>query len=284
VCRTSRDRRRAACVFSDVGHVTLEEDNVMDGNRRQGRAPTGRVATAISVLALFVALGGTAAAVTQLPRDSVGAPQIRTDAVRSPEIAKDAVRSPEIAKDAVRSPEIARDAVRAPEIADDAVGSAELRDGSIRLGDISTAAQNALNGQQGPAGPAGVAELRIARGSVDVPQCSDQDLKTCPNLLTRTVGAGNWLIQAKLDVSDFKADDLEHCGLEVGAAELDRADFNLEVNGANAGIVAIPLTGVLTNASNPTTVALRCSEQAGHSLFAAHMVLTAEKVTTVVGA
>jgi hypothetical protein len=204
--------------------------------------------------------------------------------VRAPEIANDAVRSPEIAKDAVRSPEIAKDAVRSPEIADDAVGSNELRDGSIRVDDISTAARNALKGQQGPAGPAGVAELRIARGTVAVPQCSDQDLTTCPNLLTRTVGAGNWLIQAKLDVSDFKADDLEHCGLEVGSTELDRADVTLLANGGNADIVAVPLTGVLTNASNPTTVALRCSEQAGHDLFAAHMVITAVKVTTVVGA
>jgi hypothetical protein len=204
--------------------------------------------------------------------------------VRSPEIAADAVRSPEIAKDAVRSPEIAADAVRAPEIADDAVGSAELRDGSIRVDDISTAARNALNGQQGPAGPAGVSEVRVARGTADVPQCSDQDLTSCPNLLTRTVGAGNWLIQAKLDVSDFKADTLEHCGLQAGSAQLDEDDFSLDVNGGNADIVSLPLSGVLTNASNPTTVALRCSEQPGHDLFAAHMVITAAKVTTVVGA
>ena len=39
----------------------------------------GRVshATVIASVALFVALGGTAAAVTALPRDSVGSPQIR---------------------------------------------------------------------------------------------------------------------------------------------------------------------------------------------------------------
>jgi hypothetical protein len=97
------------------------------------------------------------------------------------------------------------------------------------------------------------------------------------------VGAGNWVVQAKLDISDFKADPLEHCGLEVGSTELDRADFSLEVNGGNAGIEAIPLSGVLTNASNPTTVALRCSEQPGHDLFAAHIVITALKVTTVIG-
>jgi hypothetical protein len=261
-------------VFSDVGQLTFEGDRVMF---------TGRVATVISVLALFVALGGTAAAVTAIPRDSVGAPQIRKDAVRSPEIAKDAVRSPEIAKDAVRSAEIAEDAVRGPEIAENAVGTPELRDGAIRLDDISTAARNALKGAQGPAGPAGVAEARVARGTADVAQCTDQDLTNCPDLLTRTVGAGNWVIQAKLDISDFKSDTLEHCGLEVGSTALDHADFTLEVNGGNADIAAISLSGVVTNASNPTTVALRCSEQPGHDLFAAHMVITALKVTTVTG-
>lgn len=253
----------------------------MKANRR--RDGGGRIATVIAGIALFVALGGTAAAVTAIPRDSVGAPQIRKDAVRSPEIAKDAVRSPEIANDAVRSPEIANDAVRGPEIAENAVGSPELRDGAIRLDDISTAARNALKGQQGPAGPAGVAEARVARGTADVAQCTDQNLTNCPNLLTRTVGAGSWVVQAKLDISDFKADTLEHCGLVVGSTVLDLADFALEGNGSNASIEAISLSGVVTNASNPTTVALRCTEQPGHQLFAAHIVITALKVTTVIG-
>ena len=86
-------------------------------------------------LALFVALGGTAAAAVTLPRDSVGSPQIRTGAVRAPEIAKNAVRS------------------RA--IAEDAVGSSEIEDNAIRLADISRGARSSLQGAQGPAGPQG---------------------------------------------------------------------------------------------------------------------------------
>ena len=57
-------------------------------------------------LALFVALGGTAAAAMTLPRDSVGSTQIRTNAVRASDIAKDAVQSRGIAKDPVGSSEI----------------------------------------------------------------------------------------------------------------------------------------------------------------------------------
>jgi hypothetical protein len=230
-------------------------------------------ANIVASLALFVALGGTAAAVTALPRDSVGSPQIQ----------KDAVRSPEIAKDAVRSPEIANDAVRAPEIADGAVHSAEIADGAIRVADISTGARNTLKGEQGPPGPAGVSEVRVASGTREVPQCSDQDLHDCPNLLTRTLGAGNWLVQAKLDVSDAGAVPLEHCGLEQGTSELDRADFRLEGAVNRADVETIALSGVLTNAANGTTVALRCSELPGEDIFAAHMVITAAQVTTVLG-
>jgi len=263
-------------------------------DRLRNRVSYASVAASI---ALFVALGGTAAAVTAIPRDSVGSPQIRTDAVRSPEIAKDAVRSPEIAadavrspeiaKDAVRSPEIAKDAVRSPEIAKDAVRSSEIADGGILLGDISTGARNALHGAQGPAGPAGVAEVRVAsNGSPDVPHCSDQRLIDCPNLLTRTLGAGSWLIQAKLDVSngDFsKTHPLDQCGLEQGSSELDRADFQLEAFGDHADIANLALTGVLTDVANGTTVALRCSEQTGEDLRAFHMQISALKVTTVIG-
>ena len=86
-------------------------------------------------LALFVALGGTAAAAMTLPRDSVGSTQIRTNAVRASEIAKDAVQSRGIAKDAV--------------------GSSEIEDNDIRLADISAGARSSLQGAQGPAGPRG---------------------------------------------------------------------------------------------------------------------------------
>ena len=94
-----------------------------------GRArPRSRLsyANVTASLALFVALGGTAAAAVTLPRDSVGARQIRTDAVRSPKISKDAVRSPEITKDAVRS--------------------SEIQDESIKLADVANGTATALRG------------------------------------------------------------------------------------------------------------------------------------------
>ena len=251
----------------------------------------GRVshATVIASVALFVALGGTAAAVAAIPRDSIGSPQIRKDAVRSPEIAADAVRSPEIAKDAVRAPEIAADAVRSPEIAADAVRSSEIRDNDIRLADISTGARNALQGAQGPAGPqgpAGVTDLRVAQGGLsDVPTCTDQRLIDCPNLLTRTLGAGNWLIQAKLDVVNFGTQPvlLDGCGLAQGSDVLDSTNFHLDGFVDFADIESMALSAVVTDATNGTTVALRCTELTGERVIAEHTQLTALKVTNVTG-
>ena len=54
-------------------------------------------ANVVATMALFIALGGTSYAVTQLPRNSVGASQIRSGAVRSAELRSGAVRSADVA-------------------------------------------------------------------------------------------------------------------------------------------------------------------------------------------
>jgi hypothetical protein len=78
-------------------------------------------ANVMSTIAVFVALGGTSYAVTQLPRDSVGSAQIKRDAVRSPEI----------------------------------------DNGSLRLGDFGASTREALRGQKGDAGPPGASAAKF---------------------------------------------------------------------------------------------------------------------------
>ena len=101
-------------------------------------------------LALFVALGGTSYAVTQLPRNSVGSKQIRTGAVGASEVRTGAVRSRDIGNR------------------------------SVALRDISLGARRSLRGQQGPTGPQGpagpgAASLSAARalGRQFLPQPGD---------------------------------------------------------------------------------------------------------------
>jgi len=80
-----------------------------------------------ATLALFVALGGTSYAVSQLPRDSVGAAQIK------------------------------RSAVGASELRRGAVSSRVVRNRSLALRDISRRARAALRGAKGDPGAPGVA-------------------------------------------------------------------------------------------------------------------------------
>jgi hypothetical protein len=231
-----------------------------DVTRNRG-ALTTRYAGVVATLALFVALGGSAAAVTQLPRDSVGSPQIRNDAVRSPEIARDAVRSPEIAAGAVRS--------------------SELRDGAIRLADISAHAQHALAGAQGPAG---VVQARVAENSTAGVNCGDQRLTTCSNLLARTLRKGNWIVEAKLDVANAgPAAPADTCGLVQGSTVLDTAGVKLDAGTATPDIETLALTGAVKGATNATTVGLRCAAGNGERVIAEHMRITALQVTTITG-
>jgi hypothetical protein len=82
-------------------------------------------ANVMATIAIFVALGGTSYAVTQLPRNSVGATQVRANAIGKSELRSSAVRSKEI------------------------------RNRSVALRDISLSARTSLRGQPGPVGPQG---------------------------------------------------------------------------------------------------------------------------------
>lgn len=121
-------------------------------------------AMAISCVALFLALVGTAFAAPQLAvrsaqivngtirtadlgKDAVKSPKIADatvgaadlgpDSVGTEEIAKDAVTTDEIAKDAVNSDEIAQNAINSDEIAENAVTSAEVAPDSLTAGDLA---------------------------------------------------------------------------------------------------------------------------------------------------
>jgi hypothetical protein len=84
-------------------------------------------ANVVSVIALFVALGGTGYAAMTLPRNSVGSTQIKSRAVGSSELKSNAVTS------------------RA------------IKSRSVEVSDLSVTARASLRGQTGPAGATGPA-------------------------------------------------------------------------------------------------------------------------------
>jgi len=95
-------------------------------------------ANVMATIAVFIALGGTSFAVTQLPRNSVGSTQIRTNSVGPSELRKGAVRS------------------------------SDVKDRSVAVRDISLGARDALRGHRGPIGPQGPAGPKAATLSAAV--------------------------------------------------------------------------------------------------------------------
>ena len=103
-----------------------------------------RFADVTSLLALFVALGGTGYAAAALPRNSVDSAQIRTGAVGKGETRTGAIGKAEIRTGAVGKSEIATDGVGAAEVRRGAIDTTELADGGIGLADLSTATRASL--------------------------------------------------------------------------------------------------------------------------------------------
>ena len=106
-------------------------------------------ANVTSVMALFVALGGTSYAAITLPSNSVGKSQIRTAAVGQSEVASEAVGNGELRSNAVRPPEIQTNAVGASEIRPSAIDTDELADKGIGAADLSDAAKTTLADMNG---------------------------------------------------------------------------------------------------------------------------------------
>jgi hypothetical protein len=274
--------------------VFFKETNPHRRPRRRVAA-SGRpgYANVIAGLALFVALGGTAAAAATLDRDSVGPAQIRKDAVRSPEIANDAVRSPEISTGAVRS--------------------SEIRDASIRAADMSTGARTVLRG-----------ELKVTEDEnadhLTVPLCEGSDLSACPNRVELALASDaelsrqanppptqptepgpqvpetgrNWLIQARVHVAiartPLEQDSLSgvanRCGLVDTSAPagpravLDETQVGEAVRPSSENIA---LSAVVPKRLRNPSVALRCTSQTGDRVTASFIKITALTVGTVTG-
>lgn len=98
-------------------------------------------ATVIACLALFVALGGSAYAVTA---NSVGSKQLKRNAVTAPKIKKNAVTAPKIRGGAVTAAKIKTNAVTTAKLLDDAVTGAKVREdtlGTVPSADALTALQ-----------------------------------------------------------------------------------------------------------------------------------------------
>jgi hypothetical protein len=200
----------------------------------------------VASVALFVALGGTAAAAVTLDRDSVGPREIREGAVRS----------------------------------------AELRDEGVRIADISPGARGALLGDVRFVDRGRTVDLLDTCAGVNVTECPNavelqlEEDSGEPSPLKDVGGPGsNWLVQAKLQPGGARGDSevTNRCGLvdvrSPGTALLlDEVAFDV------TGRETIALSGVVRKQAGNPTVAVRCTEQPGDTVHTAFVKITALEV------
>src|SRR5215207_10905879 len=96
-------------------------------------------ANLMSVIAVFIALGGSSYAISKLPKNSVGKKQLKANAVTTAKIKKFAVTKAKIKDGAVDGAKIKDGAVDGEKIKDGAVTGAKVADGSLTQTDINAA-------------------------------------------------------------------------------------------------------------------------------------------------
>jgi hypothetical protein len=120
-------------------------------------------AHAIALLALFVALGGSAYAVS-----SINGALLKRGSVPGSKLKKSAVTSAKLAGNAVTSAKIAGGAVRAADLGAGAVGTANLADGAVANGKLAGGAVT-----NGKLGDGAVTGAKLAGDSVDGSKVAD---------------------------------------------------------------------------------------------------------------
>ena len=121
-------------------------------------------ANVTSMVALFIALGGTAYAAAQLPVNSVGKAQIRSAAVGKSEAARNSVGRSEVRSSAIGKSEIARNGVGASEVREGSIDTSELANGKVEAIDLSDAAKTSLAALNGVTFRAAVSDAGALTG------------------------------------------------------------------------------------------------------------------------
>jgi hypothetical protein len=94
-------------------------------------------ANAVSLIALFIALGGASYAAVSLPKNSVGAKQIKKNGVGASEIKRNAVGASEIKSNAVAGGDVRDGALTGADLGDGSVSGSDVGDGSLNAFDIA---------------------------------------------------------------------------------------------------------------------------------------------------
>jgi hypothetical protein len=172
------------------------------------RAPKPTYANVTASLALFIALGGTSYAVTQLPRNSVGNRELKSNAVTSAKIRDGAVGAADIAANARGGP-------RGPRGAQGPSG------------------EPGTPGAAGVPGPSETIQVR-PDGTVQIPNAS----RSPATLASITLAPGTWLIDGRATVVHDGSPSFYDCVLKTTGGKV------LGIQTAQVGNVAPGALGI----------------------------------------
>jgi hypothetical protein len=125
-------------------------------------------ANVISLCALMVALGGTAYAGLNLPRNSVGSKQIKPQAVKGGKIKARAVKAGKLAPNSVKSEKVVDGSIGLLDLAPNSVDGAKLADGGVGLADLGAASVDGSKVADGSLAFADAASGAFLNGNVTV--------------------------------------------------------------------------------------------------------------------
>jgi hypothetical protein len=219
------------------------------------RTPRPTYANVVSSLALFIALGGTSYAVTQLPRNSVGSRQLKANAVSSGKIRNGAVERSDLAASALTT-------ARGP------------RGASGPAGDPGAAG---VAGPPGLVGPSETIQVKRTAGVQFAPGAG-----TGLTHATVTLAPGSWLLDAQVKI--FYPDGTAYfdCDLKTAAGD-NLVRSTLRVGNGPSGTTAgtIPLH-VAASFAAATQVLFTCIHPEGplpgSPPLADQVVLTATRI------
>lgn len=133
----------------------------------------------IATMALFIALGGVAAAATQLPRNSVGARQIKRGAVTSAKLAKKSVIAGKLGPNSVGPGNIGNGAVTTAKLAGSSVIASTIKNSVVTTNKLNNEAVTTPKlGKEAVAtaklGNESVTSAKLGKGSVTAAKLSDE--------------------------------------------------------------------------------------------------------------
>jgi hypothetical protein len=216
-------------------------------------------ANVVSLIALFISLGGASYAFTQLPANSVGQAQLKKNSVGSRQLRPNSTGSEEIKAAAVHVADLARNAVTAAALAPGAVTSLAMSPNAIT--------QTALANNAVTAGA-------LALGAVTPGALADNAV-TSSKIASSAVGAAQ-VQDGTLAPQDFTQNGLPEVG--YSSRELGSAPEALPVGASNGGVLNLDVPAGTSGYTSSSGVVGAVAPS--HVVANAQIVLLANKTPT----